>query len=104
MAGNKDFVLPHDPGTGDLTRDNHYVPHWYQRGFLRGSDQLHYLNLYPDRKKLADGRVITYNDRQLLPPSKCFAEHDLYTTFFGPFMFSRLIHVIVSGCFIFYSH
>jgi hypothetical protein len=30
--------------------------------------------------------VFTYNDRELLPPSKCFSELDLYTTFFGPFI------------------
>jgi len=86
MAGNKDFVLPNDPGAKDLTRDNHYVPQWYQRGFLQGSDQLHYLNLSPNQKTLPNGRVITFNDRELLPPSKCFSEHDLYTTFFGPFI------------------
>ena len=86
MAGNKDFVLHNDPSANDLTRHNHYVPQWYQRGFLQSSDHLHCLNLYPNQKKLPNGRVITYNERELLPPSKCFSERDLYTTFFGPFI------------------
>ena len=65
-------------------RDNHYVPQWYQRGFLiTPSNQLHYLDLNPDKNHLSDGRIINVNEYRLLPPSKCFFQRDLYTTFFG---------------------
>lgn len=69
------------------TRNNHYVPQWYQKGFLSSaSNKLHYLNLSPDTKKLPDGRVITFNNRDQFPPSKCFYQTDLYTTFFGDYI------------------
>ena len=68
----------------NVTRDNHYVPKWYQRGFLPSeSSELVYLDLSPDTKKLPDGRVITMNSRSSRPTSKCFCQRDLYTTFFG---------------------
>lgn len=66
------------------TRDNHYVPQWYQRGFLlESSNQLYYLNLQPDSKKLPNGKVITMNECRQKPTTKCFYTRDLYTTFFG---------------------
>ena len=68
-------------------RDNHYVPQWYQRGFLLShSNQLHYINLTPDTKQLPDGRIITMNDRNMRPTSTCFYQTDLYTTFFGKYI------------------
>jgi hypothetical protein len=69
------------------TRENHYVPQWYQKGFLKNnSNKLCYLDLYPDKKELPDGRIITFNDRHDLPTSKCFYQTDLYTTFFGDYI------------------
>lgn len=69
------------------TRNNHYVPQWYQRGFLFGtSNQLHYLDLSPEKRMLSDDRVITMNDHNIWPTSKCFFERDLYTTFFGEYI------------------
>ena len=69
------------------TRDNHYVPQWYQKGFLKNnSNKLCYLDLYPDKKELPDGRIITFNDRHDWPTSKCFYQTDLYTTFFGDYI------------------
>ena len=66
------------------TRDNHYVPQWYQKGFLSNpGDKLVYLNLSPDTKSLPNGKVITYNDRSHWSTSQCFYQTDLYTTFFG---------------------
>jgi hypothetical protein len=60
------------------TRNNHYVPEWYQKGFLPyGKNQFYYLNLTPDKKKLPDGKVITLNDCKLRPASKCFYQTDL---------------------------
>ncbi|MBN4075468.1 DUF4238 domain-containing protein, partial [Gammaproteobacteria bacterium AH-315-E17] len=68
-------------------RNNHYVPQWYQRGFLSSSsNNLHYLDLCPDTKTLPNGRVITMNDRKSLPTSQCFYEEDLYSTFFGQYI------------------
>lgn len=70
------------------TRDNHYVPQWYQRGFLKDykKNSLIYLNLHPDQKELPNGKVITFNDRKNEPTSKCFYKTDLYTTFFGSYI------------------
>lgn len=66
----------------DLTRNNHYVPQWYQKGFTTESNKIHYLDLLPEQKTLPDGRIIKFNERKLLSPSKCFSQYDLYTTFF----------------------
>jgi len=69
------------------TRDNHYVPQWYQKGFLKNdSNNLCYLDLNPDKKELPDGRIITFNDRHNWPTSRCFYQADLYTTFFGGYI------------------
>lgn len=68
-----------------VTRNNHYVPQWYQKGFLSGGrNSLHYLDLSPDTKVLESGKKITFRSRQEWPTSKCFCQLDLYTTFFGP--------------------
>lgn len=67
-----------------VTRKNHYVPQWYQKGFLANDrEQLVYLDLDPDTKALPDGRVVTMNSRRRQGPASCFYEMDLYTTFFG---------------------
>jgi hypothetical protein len=66
------------------TRNNHYVPQWYQEGFIeRGCNELAYLDLTPEQKVLSDGRVITFNDKFAFPTSRCFQQKDLYSTFFG---------------------
>jgi len=66
------------------TRDNHYVPQWYQRGFLlNNSNKLHYLDLTPDTKQLHNGHIITMNGKSIRPTSRCFYQTDLYTTFLG---------------------
>lgn len=67
-----------------VTRDNHYVPRWYQKGFLEPSrSTLAYLDLSPPSRTLGDGRVI--NERALFdaPTKRCFFQTDLYSTFFG---------------------
>lgn len=97
MAGKKkDFVHKDSEDSKKLTRNNHYVPQWYQKGFSLNGKKLHYLNLSPDEITLKDGRVIKHNERQMLPPSQCFFEYDLYTTFFGPFI-SDLIETELFG-------
>jgi Protein of unknown function (DUF4238) len=68
-----------------VTRNNHYVPQWYQEGFFEpGRSSLAYVDMTPDRQVLADGRVITqrgaWNDT---PTSLAFRQKDLYSTFFG---------------------
>jgi len=68
----------------EVTRDNHYVPIWYQKGFLSGAQtKLHYLNLAPDQIYLLNG--VTKHHRALFQsyPSQCFYQTDLYSTFFG---------------------
>lgn len=61
------------------TRDNHYVPQWYQRGFFsEQSNKLRYLDRTPDTKPLADGRVMTMNYKWNRPTSQCFYQTDLY--------------------------
>lgn len=66
------------------TRNNHYVPVWYQRGFLQsGQSQLHYLDTSPEQKVLPDGRTVTMNALRKWGPKSCFYEYDLYSTHFG---------------------
>jgi hypothetical protein len=66
------------------TRNNHYVPQWYQRGFLApGQSRLFHLNLAPDRSTLPGGRQVLRNALHKWGPAMCFVEYDLYTTHFG---------------------
>jgi hypothetical protein len=75
------WVLPMSP---QVTRHNHYVPEWYQRGFLKTDDlQLYYLDMSPEQKVLADGRTVTMNSLAKRGPKSCFQEYDLYSTRFG---------------------
>jgi hypothetical protein len=70
--------------TNRQTRNNHYVPQWYQRGFLApGQSRLFYLNLDPDRKTLPDGRQVPRTALHEWGTKNCFVEYDLYTTHFG---------------------
>ena len=65
------------------SRNNHYIPEWYQRRFLHVDGQkLVYLNLSPE-KTLEDGRTIRHREISNNAPSQCFCELDLYTTQFG---------------------
>jgi hypothetical protein len=67
-----------------ITRDNHYVPIWHQKGFLPNSaTKLHYLNMAPDEIYLPDGRIKHHRDLFESHPSQCFYKTDLYSTFFG---------------------
>jgi hypothetical protein len=70
--------------TDQQTRNNHYVPQWYQRGFLAaGQSRLFHLNLDPDRKTLSDGREVSRTALHEWGTKMCFVEYDLYTTHFG---------------------
>ena len=67
-----------------VTRNNHYVPQWYQRGFLEsGQSHLHYLDTSPEQKMLPDGRTVPMNAVHNRGPKNCFYEYDLYSTHFG---------------------
>ncbi len=67
-----------------ITRDNHYVPQWYQRGFMaNGSHKLHVLNLHPDTKTLPTGHIIAEPEVEELGPKQAFMERDLYTIRWG---------------------
>jgi hypothetical protein len=66
------------------TRNNHYVPQWYQEGFFElGRITLAYLDMKPPQRVLDDGRVITERFIFDAPTSRCFRQMDLYSTFFG---------------------
>lgn len=66
-------------------RDNHYVPQWYQRGFLNNpSDKMHYLDLNPDPIALPNGEIKIPGGMRRYGTSRCFYKTDLYSTFFGP--------------------
>ncbi|MGO7661594.1 DUF4238 domain-containing protein [Rhizobium ruizarguesonis] len=67
-----------------ITRNNHYVPQWYQEGFFEpGQNALACLDLKPEEQVLPDGRTMTKNSRYRTPTSRAFRQHDLYSTFFG---------------------
>lgn len=67
-----------------ITRQNHYVPIWYQKGFILGPrDQLHYLDLSPAAFVVPDGRSVSMCPVTRRAPKSCFWSEDLYTTRFG---------------------
>ena len=64
-----------------ISRDNHYVPEWYQKGFLHKADPKYfYLDRISKVIKLSDGSTKTINGPRHFSPSQCFCQHDLYTT------------------------
>lgn len=67
-----------------ITRDNHYVPQWYQRGFMaNGEHKLYVLNLHPDTKTLPTGQTVVEPEVEELGPKQAFMERDLYTIRWG---------------------
>ncbi len=67
-----------------ISRQNHYVPKWYQKGFIIGPrGTLHYLDLNPPTTQLPNGRIFIGRELELLSPTRCFRQKDLYTTRFG---------------------
>ena len=59
-----------------ITRNNHYVPQWYQRGFLpHGQAMLHVLSLFSSS--------IQAPALSKASPKRLFCEYDLYTTKLG---------------------
>ena len=67
-----------------ITHQNHYVPIWYQKGFVHGPRKtLYFLDLDPKKTTLQDGRIIVAKDLSSRAPKSCFWSEDLYTTRFG---------------------
>lgn len=67
-----------------LSRNNHYVPKWYQEGFLAaGDERLHHLDLAPASVRLPDGRSYQHRSKSREYPKHAFRIHDLYSTRFG---------------------
>lgn len=65
------------------TRQNHYVPVWYQKGFLIPPSGVHqFMDIDPAKIQLSDGRVIVGRHTFPRAPGSCFWERDLYTTRF----------------------
>lgn len=70
--------------TKSITRNNHYVPRWYQEGFFEeGRNTLRYLDMRPDNIILENGRIVPAKAKFDAPTSRAFREIDLYSTFFG---------------------
>lgn len=70
-------------GKKEITRDNHYVPEWYQKRFISAdSGKLHYLDMTPDPIHLPVGRTKYHRSLFQSYPSQCFYQTDLYSTFF----------------------
>ncbi len=80
----KDQVTGKDSMSDQVTRNNHYVPEWYQRGFIQdGQSQLYYLDMMPPYIGLLDGRIVPMKALHKRGPSGCFSEYDLYTRHIG---------------------
>jgi len=67
-------------------KNNHYVTSWYQKRFIfpgQKNKELYYLDLKPE--KFTDRRGVTHTKRAVRRQGVryCFAEKDLYTTYFG---------------------
>ncbi|HMI18474.1 MAG TPA: DUF4238 domain-containing protein, partial [Sphingomonas sp.] len=66
------------------TRDNHFVPQWYQRGFFEpGRSTLAYLDMQPEMHMRGDGTPVLGRSVFSSTTTQCFRQYDLYTTFFG---------------------
>lgn len=77
-------ALLHPRRSMSKTRDNHYVPQWYQRGFLEdGREKLRYLDLRPKLHTRGDGSKVPGRSLFASATAQCFHQEDLYSTFFG---------------------
>lgn len=71
-----------------ITRQNHYVPEWYQKRFLSSKKStFYYLDLFPPLIELPNGKKKTHNAiRWPYSPGQCFWQQDLYTTHYYGFL------------------
>lgn len=73
-------------GSGGITAINHYVPRWYQYGFMPAGTnprKYHYLDLKPERVNHPGGGFHYRTARRRLGPDTCFQQEHLYTLLFG---------------------
>lgn len=77
------------------SRENHYVPEWYQRGFrVAGADNW-FLDIAQPRLR-PNGTPILARPRPR-PPKACFWENDLYITRFGEQLNDQIETVLFQG-------
>jgi len=65
-----------------ITRNNHYVPQWYQKGFTNDRDN-ELCHLSQKKIILPNGEVKKINAKKWYTPAQCFYKKDLYTTYLG---------------------
>lgn len=66
------------------TRNNHYVPRWYQEGFFEpGRNTYFYLDMLPPQHRRSNGQIVFEKSKFESPSSRAFQQRDLYSTFFG---------------------
>lgn len=65
-----------------ITRNNHYVPQWYQKGFTndRANELCH---LSHKKITLPNGEIKKFDSKKWYTPAQCFYKTDLYTTYLG---------------------
>ncbi|PKI01925.1 DUF4238 domain-containing protein [Glaciecola sp. 33A] len=64
------------------TKDNHYIPQWYQKGFMsERNNQL--CHLTPKNIPLPNGELKKVKFRKWYTPAQKFYKEHLYSTFFG---------------------
>lgn len=86
------------PSPGKLqrpSRENHYVPEWYQRGFRVADADNWLLDIAPPHLR-PDGTPILARPRQR-PPKACFWQNDLYITCFGEYLNDQIETVLFQG-------
>lgn len=78
-----------------ISRQNHYVPEWYQEGFRRGGLFNFFLDLAPPLRR-PDGTPVERVPRRR-PPGSCFWEQDLYITRFGEHFNDQVETILFAG-------
>ncbi len=71
----------------ELKRENHYVPKWYQKGFIENEgSMIQYLDLEDKEKETPKGKIIIESKPKNESIKNTFCIRDLYSTFFGTFI------------------
>lgn len=86
---------PKPSGPRKPSRENHYVPEWYQRGFRVNDADTWFLQISAPRQR-PDGTEILVRPRQR-PPKACFWQNDLYITRFGEYFNDQIETVLFQG-------
>lgn len=83
------------PNAQGPSRQNHYVPEWYQRGFIHQDGQHWLLDLSASRLR-PDGTPISPRANRRAPKS-AFWELDLYVTRFGERLNDEVETILFQG-------